>query len=122
MATPQVQVGGLLTLANTALVLDTRSGFSLAVGQTFYLFDEPGLSRVAGVFANALAGVYTDAAGNTFLVNCAANNPADNNPLLNDVSVTVLAVVPEPSAWALVAGGAGVLGFVAWRRCQVCLG
>ena len=104
----QVQVGGQLSLGGASLALNVASGFALAVRQTFYLFDEPGSGTlaVAGTFGNAPGGIYTDAAGDTFLVDYIANDPADGSLLLNDVSVTVLSVVPEPGTWVLVGLGA----------------
>ena len=113
----QAVVGGQLSLGGATLSLSESLGFTLAVGQVFYLFDNPGTTLTQGTFGNAPAGVYADAAGNRFLVNYAASDPADGTPLVfNDVSVTVLSVVPEPSTWALLGLGAGLLGFVTLRR------
>ncbi len=115
----QVLVGGQLTLGGASLALAEQAGFTPVMGQTFFLFDKPGMGllSVDGVFGNAPGGIYTDASGNTFLVNYLANNPADGTPLaFNDVSVTVLGVVPEPSTWALLSVGITGLGFAHLRR------
>ena len=112
-------VGGQLTLGGASLALDKEAGFRLVIGQAFFLFDKPGAGflSVDGVFGNAPGGVYTDASGNTFLVNYLANNPTDGTPLVfNDVSVTVLSVVPEPSTWALLGVGVTGLGLVRLYR------
>ena len=91
----QVKLMGALTLGGN-LSVSTVNGFSLAVGQTFVILDDTGTSLTRGVFANVTAGlVYTDAAGDTFLVNYAAIS--DNDAVPNDVTLTVASVVPEPS-------------------------
>ncbi len=104
-----VTAGGLYSL-NGNLSVTKLSGFTLAVGQKFFIIDETGLNPVGGTgtFANTVANVYTDAAGNRFLVNYADINPADGNTLANDVSLTVLTVaaIPEPSTWMLLLLGA----------------
>ena len=113
----QLSIGGSLTLGGATLNVALVNGFSLSVGQTFYVLDRTGTDvSLTGAFANAPSNIYTDALGNRFLVNYAAANPADANGLLNDVSLTVLPVVPEPGTWTLLGLGAAGLGLLALRR------
>ena len=46
---------------------------------------------------NAPGGIYTDAAGDTFMVNYLVVDPANGDLLPNDVDLTILSAVPEPS-------------------------
>ena len=114
----QVQLAGQLTLAGN-LSVSTVSGFKLAVGQTFVILDDTGTTLTAGFFANTTAGaVYTDAAGDTFLVNYLAN--ADGGTVPNDVSLTVVNVVPEPRTWqAVVTGSLALLALACKRRLTI---
>ncbi len=94
-------------------------GFTLAVGQTFVILDDINISLpVTGTFANVGVGnLYTDAVGNTFLVNYTAY--AAGSVVPNDVSLTVVSVVPEPSAWVMLVTGTGLLGLGFLRRRRV---
>lgn len=113
-------MGGQLALGGATLSLNEKLGFSLAVGQTFYLFDNPGTSLTQGTFGNAPQGIYTDTAGGRFTVNYLAGNPADGAPpVSNDVSLTVLSVVPEPGTWTLL--GFGTAGWLGLRRRRAAL-
>ena len=53
----------------------------------------------------------SDSLGDTFLINYADNG--DGGVLGNDISLTCLTVVPEPSTWAV---GALALSAIIWRR------
>ena len=112
----QLYVGGALTLGGSTLNVSLANGFTLALNETFFLIDRTGtdLSQI-GTFGNAPGGIYTDAAGDTFLVNYLAVDPANGDLLPNDVSLTVLSVVPEPGTWTMLFIGVGLLG-VALRR------
>ncbi len=112
----QVFVAGALSLTGSTLSVSQINGFNLAPGQKFFILDRTGTDvSPVGLFANAPGGIYTDTAGNKFLVNYADHDPADtSNALLNDVSLTV---TPEPSTWAmLLLGGAGLLALPVVRR------
>ena len=104
-----------MTLAGNLSVAEVN-GFKLAVGQTFLLLDDTGTATTSGTFANTNKGdLYTDAAGNTFQVNYAAN--ADGDGVYNDVTLTVMSLVPEPGTWALLGVGIVVAGWVN-RTCR----
>lgn len=108
--------GGAFSLGNSTLRVTEISGFTLAVGQTFVILDNTGSEATTGIFGNATLqnSIYIDAAGNTFLVNYAAN--ADGDGVTNDVTLRVQSVVPEPSTWALSGLGAAALGLSLHRR------
>ena len=112
----QLYVGDTLSLSSALLSVQAVNGFTLGVGQTFFIIDRTGtdLSQI-GTFGNAPGGIYTDAAGDTFLVNYQANDLANGDLLPNDVSLMVLSVVPEPETWSVMFIGVGLLG-VALRR------
>jgi fibronectin-binding autotransporter adhesin len=110
----QVRVGGQGTLGGN-LVLTLATGFTPVIGSTFYLIDETGTAlTVMGTFAN-VTGLVLTSSGGTYLVNYAANDPADGSLLPNDLSVTYLGpvVVPEPSTWVLLILGASAFGSLA---------
>ena len=113
----QLYVGSTLDLNSALLRVQTVNGFTLAVNQTFFIIDRTGtdLSQIS-TFGNAPGGIYTDAAGDTFLVNYLANDPANGDLLHNDVSLTVLSVVPEPGTWTMLFVGVGLLGVALRRR------
>ena len=69
----QVALSGTLTLDGN-LSVTTVNGFTLSVGQTFVIIDDASnKALVGGTFTNALGGLYTDAAGDKFLVSYLAN-------------------------------------------------
>ena len=113
----QLAVGTTLALGGSTLSVSVANGFTLALNQTFFLIDRTGtdLGQI-GTFGNAPNSIYTDAAGDTFRVNYLAVDPANGDLLPNDLSLTVLSVVPEPSTWALVGVGAAGLCLVTLRQ------
>ena len=104
----QVFAGGGFTLGGN-LQVSLVNGFVPTLNQSFTLLDNTGVGLNSGVFANAAGGLYTDAAGDTFLVNYVA--VADSDLVPNDVTLTYLGtnVVPEPGTWACLLLGAGAL-------------
>ena len=91
------------------------SGGTLAVG-TGYV----GQNSLAGTSAWAPWTFQFIAANSGSFILSIGTTSADNvGPLIDDVSVGVSSVnnvVPEPSTWALMLGGLGVLGLAARRR------
>ena len=101
-----------LSLGGT-LSVTTVNGFTLAPNQTFTILDNTGTGLTTGTFANTPLGQYTDAAGDTFLVSYFATT---DGTALNDVTLTVESVVPEPGSWVLLLAGAGLSGVFIRRR------
>jgi fibronectin-binding autotransporter adhesin len=108
----QVQVSGYVSLAGT-LDLTTLSGLTL--GETITLIDNTGSGTTTGYFATIITSGstytltsnsnYTFAVGVTeYLLSYASDTEKDGYN--NDVTLTV---VPEPSTWAMLVGGMGVL-------------
>ena len=105
----QILVSGAVTLGGN-LRVTLANGLTPTLDESFTLIDQTGTGTTTGTFANASGGLYTDAAGDTFLVNYAA--VADGDLVPNDVTLTYLGVnvVPEPGTWACLLLGAAGLG------------
>ncbi|XHR29715.1 MAG: autotransporter-associated beta strand repeat-containing protein [Chthoniobacteraceae bacterium] len=110
----QVQVSGNVTLAGT-LDLSTLSGLTL--GSTITLIDNTGSGTTTGYFVTLITSGstytltsnsnYTFTVGSTeYLLSYTSSTEGDGYS--NDVTLTV---VPEPSTWAMVMGGIGMLAF-----------
>ena len=106
------KVDAQLTLAGD-LQVSLVNGFTLTaadIGRTFnILVNNAALApATSGAFANAPGGFYTDAAGDLFQVNYAANTDNNGLGIGNDVTLTLLGV-PEPSSATLIMlGGLGI--------------
>lgn len=114
----QTQVGLAINLGTAStLSLTLASGYTPRVGDKFFLLDtvNPLLVLVSGTFANApTSGSQFAAGGVIYQINYQDIDPNDpSSTFPNDVSVRVVAMVPEPGTWALVAGGA--LGLLSLR-------
>ncbi|XHR30585.1 MAG: autotransporter-associated beta strand repeat-containing protein [Chthoniobacteraceae bacterium] len=110
----QVQVSGNVTLAGT---LDLSTLSSLTVGSTITLIDNTGSGTTTGYFVTLITSGstytltsnsnYTFTVGSTeYLLSYTSSTEGDGYS--NDVTLTV---VPEPSTWAMVMGGIGMLAF-----------
>ena len=96
--------GGNVALNNAALAVSALSS-SLAIGDKYFIVENSTNSADAyGTFASG--ATVTDNSGDVFAINYADNG--DGGLTANDISLTVLSVVPEPSTWA-VGGLAAVL-------------
>ena len=102
-----------MTLAGS-LSVSTVNGFTLTPGMTFTILDNTSAALTSGTFSNAPGMLYTDARGDTFRINYTAI--ADSDALPNDVTLTVLTVVPEPSTWTTVGMALLLLAGAASRR------
>ncbi len=110
----QIKVGGNVSLNGT---LDLTSLSGLTLGATIVLIDNTGSGTTTGYFSTILTSgsTYTlssnndttfTVAGTEYLLSYQASSEGDGHN--NDVTLTV---VPEPSTWAMIVGGVGMLGF-----------
>ena len=110
-----VLVGGAVTLAGD-LELTLGVGVKPTLGEEFFIVDllTAGM-RVSTTFENAgAAGTFVDDQGNTYAINY-NDTPTGGAPGIDDVSLTVVGLVPEPGTWAMLGLGA-VMGLAAMRR------
>jgi len=111
----QVKVSGNITLDGT-LDLTTLSGLTL--GETITLIDNTGSGTTLGYFSTILTSGstytvtsnadYTFTSGTTEYLLSYNTFSATSGVNFNDVTLTV---VPEPSTWAMLIGGIGMLAF-----------
>lgn len=99
-----VDVAGNATLGG-ALALTLQNGFTPSSATTFTLLNS---SALTGTFTNAPNGsrLFTAAGDGSFIVNYTSTS----------LTLTNFVPVPEPSTWALMITGLGVLAAGAWRR------
>jgi len=112
----QIKVSGILTLAGT-LDLSTLGG--LTAGEQITLIDNISGSSTKGYFSTIItsgstyyvtgsSGTYSFFVSQTeYQLNYAAN--ADGDGMNNDVTLAMVSAVPEPSTWATLVGGMGLL-------------
>jgi autotransporter-associated beta strand protein len=101
VAYSELSVTGSVSLAGDVQV-SLFGGYTPKVNDIFYIILNDGSDAVSGTFSNALGGVFTSD-GIQFQVNYAAKGDAGVTG--NDVSIQILALVPEPGAWSLLLGG-----------------
>jgi autotransporter-associated beta strand protein/T5SS/PEP-CTERM-associated repeat protein len=114
----QVLVSGQIDLDSSTLSLTLSTGYQPALGDKFYLLDTGGRTSVEGTFANApMTGSLLTEDGVTYAISYVDSDPSEiGKPVFNDVSLTVVAVVPEPGVWLWL--GAGLGGLLAARACS----
>lgn len=133
------------TLLNTSFALNTTYALTLSVGCrnnpnveagiTMQLYAGSTLLASNTVF-NTTGGTFTDytlsytssslntaLVGTALTISFAESDPAGSTTRIeadmDNVRVTATPVVPEPSTWAAVLAGTGLLGVMAWRRRSV---
>jgi fibronectin-binding autotransporter adhesin len=88
----QVSVTGTVNITGSNLVLNLGAGLSL--GDKFYIVANDGTDSIIGTFSQ---GTTITVGNDTFLINYADN--FDGGSVANDISLTLTAIVPEPSTW-----------------------
>lgn len=91
----QLLSAGNMTLNGATLAVSALSS-SLAIGNKYFIVENTTANADAyGAFSNG--STVTDSSGDVFAISYAA---AGNDATANDISLTVLTVVPEPGTWA----------------------
>jgi len=92
-----------VNIGGSNLVLNPGAG--LSVGNKFYIVANDGTDAVTGTFSQ---GTTITAGNDVFLINYADN--FDAGSVANDISLTLTAVLPEPSNYVVGIFGLGVVG------------
>jgi autotransporter-associated beta strand protein len=91
----RVSAVGAVNISGSSLILNPGAG--LAIGDKFFIVANDGSDAVIGTFTQ---GTTITAGNDTFLINYADN--ADGGSTANDISLTLIGVVPEvSSAWLI---------------------
>ena len=109
VAYSELKVTGAVSLSGDAQIT-LFPGYTPQINDTFYVILNDSTDAIGGTFSNASGNVLFSGAYE-FQVNYAANG--DSGGTANDVSLTVIAVIPEPATSGLLLGGCALLG---WRR------
>jgi fibronectin-binding autotransporter adhesin len=108
----QVVSNGNVALNNAALSISTSIG-NLAVGNKYFIVENSTANPdVYGIFATGVT--VTDNNGDIFSINYADNG--DAGLIANDISLTVVTVVPEPSTWFAAALSFCAIGYSQRKR------
>ena len=102
----QVRVTGAVNITGSNIVV--RSDIGLSVGNKFFVLLNDGSDLISGTFAQ---GTTVMVGNDRFLINYLDNG--DAGALGNDISLTLVAIVPEPATWF---GGALTLGSLGWSQ------
>jgi autotransporter-associated beta strand protein len=102
----QVQVTGAVTITGSNIVVNPAAGLNLN-DKCFVLLND-GSDAITGTFAQ---GTTVTVGVDTFLINYLDNG--DSGMFNNDISLTLIAIVPEPSTWV---GATLALGTLGWSQ------
>jgi autotransporter-associated beta strand protein len=108
----KVSTNGVTLNGGTLSLNGLGSGSALRVGSSFVIIDNTGSGAVTGTFTGLAQGSTISADGYDFTISYAGGTG-------NDVVLTEtggLSAVPEPSTYALFAGGAALLVALVYRR------
>ena len=103
----QLNVSGLVTLTGSNLVITV--GGTITVGQQLTIIKNDGSDAVVGMFAGLPEGATVTSGGDTFSISYVGGSG-------NDVVLTPLVVVPEPSTWIGGALAVAALAYTQRRR------
>jgi len=103
----QLNVTGLVTLTGSNLVITV--GGTITVGQQLTIINNDGSDAVVGMFAGLPEGATVTAGGDTFSITYTGGTG-------NDVVLTPLTVVPEPSTWIIGALAVAALAYTQRRK------
>ena len=103
----QLNVTGLVTLTGSNLVITV--GGTITVGQQLTIINNDGSDAVVGMFAGLPEGATVTSGGDTFSITYTGGTG-------NDVVLTPLVVVPEPSTWIGGALAVAALAYTQRRR------
>jgi hypothetical protein len=105
----QVSVTGTIGFTVSNIVVNAGAG--LNIGNKFFVLLNDGADAVSGTFAQ---GSTVTSGGDTFSINYLDNG--DGGPLGNDISLTLITIVPEPATRVGAALALSVLGWSQRRR------
>ena len=102
-------------MLNSGSILSLTLGTTLAANTTLTLIDNESTSAISGKFTEVLisGSTYDVSTSDTFTYNgqqyaLSYTAKSDADGIANDLTLTV---VPEPSTWAMMVGGLGLLVF-----------
>ena len=111
-------VAGTVTLDQSDLILTYLAGYSIAAGDKFFIVNNDDVDPVVGTFAGLPDGsTVSPALGGSFRIDYDGDFGTGATSGGNDVVLTALVSVPEPSALLALLGGSGMLvGLRRFRR------
>jgi hypothetical protein len=114
----QFNVTGTVSLGQSDLVLSLLDGFNIVAGNRFFIINNDDVDPITGTFLGLADGsTVTTPFGAQFRIDYDGDFGTNANSGGNDVVLTALNSVPEPSALLALLGGSGMLiGLRRFRR------
>jgi hypothetical protein len=113
----RVNVSGTASLDQADLVISTLPGFGVITGEKYFLVANDGADAVTGTFSGLLDNSTFSVGSAQFRINYTGDLTGNTTTGGNDVVLTALNTVPEPSSLMALIGGAGILaGLRRFRR------
>ncbi len=107
-----VSLTGGVTLTGSVLDITLAPGYTPSVGSVFTIIDNQSSLATTGTFSDVTGGYVTDALGDTYSVNYGA--AVDGDSVANDVQLTFVSPVPEPTSLGLL--GLAAVSMLGRRR------